>query len=65
MEGDVNEAASSERANKFRAIQVVLKSGQTVAGVRLNEDDLSGAVARLGRELVIHTRGGRHLLSIL
>jgi len=28
-------------ANRFRAIQVVLKSGQTVAGVRLNEDDLS------------------------
>jgi putative heme-binding domain-containing protein len=28
-------------ANAFRAVQVVLKSGQTIAGVRLNEDDLS------------------------
>ena len=28
-------------ANAFRAVQVVLKSGQTVTGIRLNEDDLS------------------------
>jgi len=28
-------------ANAFRAIQVVLKSGQTVTGIWLNEDDLS------------------------
>ena len=27
--------------NAFRAVQVVLKSGQTIAGIRLNEDDLS------------------------
>jgi putative heme-binding domain-containing protein len=28
-------------ANGFRAVQVVLKSGQTITGIRLNEDDLS------------------------
>ena len=38
-------------ANKFRAIQVVLKSGQTVAGVRLNEDDLSVQLRDLGGNL--------------
>jgi cytochrome c oxidase cbb3-type subunit III len=27
--------------NAFRAVQVVLKSGQTIPGIRLNEDDLS------------------------
>ena len=26
---------------RYRAIQVVTKSGQTVAGIRLNEDDIS------------------------
>src|SRR5436309_6161787 len=38
-------------ANRFRAIQVVLKSGQTVAGVRLNEDDLSVQLRDLGGNL--------------
>jgi cytochrome c oxidase cbb3-type subunit III len=28
-------------ANTFRAVQLVMKSGQTVGGIRLNEDDLS------------------------
>src|ERR1700676_4787347 len=27
--------------NKYRAVQVVMKSGSTVSGIRLNEDDLS------------------------
>jgi len=26
---------------RYRAIQVITKSGQTVAGIRLNEDDIS------------------------
>ncbi len=38
-------------ANAFRAIQVLLKSGQTVSGVRLNEDDLSVQVRDLGGNL--------------
>src|SRR5262249_7942406 len=38
-------------ANAFRAIQVVLKSGQIVAGVRLNEDDLSVQLRDLGGNL--------------
>jgi len=38
-------------ANAFRAIQVVLKSGETVAGVRLNEDDLSVQLRDLGGNL--------------
>ena len=31
----------AEVASAYRAVQVVLKSGQTASGVRLNEDDLS------------------------
>jgi quinoprotein glucose dehydrogenase len=27
--------------NKYRAVQLVMKSGSTVSGIRLNEDDLS------------------------
>src|SRR5207249_3789381 len=38
-------------ANAFRAIQLVLKSGETVAGVRLNEDDLSVQLRDLGGNL--------------
>jgi putative heme-binding domain-containing protein len=38
-------------ANAFRAIQVVLKSGETVTGVRLNEDDLSVQLRDMGGNL--------------
>jgi putative heme-binding domain-containing protein len=38
-------------ANAFRAIQVILKSGETVIGVRLNEDDLSVQLRDLGGNL--------------
>src|SRR5262249_10821002 len=38
-------------ANAFRAIQVVLKPGETVTGVRLNEDDLSVQLRDMGGNL--------------
>jgi putative heme-binding domain-containing protein len=38
-------------ANAFRAVQVVLKSGQTVTGIRLNEDDLSVQLRELSGNL--------------
>lgn len=38
-------------ANAYRAVQVVLKSGQTIAGIRLNEDDLSIQLRDLGGNL--------------
>jgi putative heme-binding domain-containing protein len=34
--------------NKFRAVQVVMKSGSAVSGIRLNEDDLSVQVRDVG-----------------
>lgn len=37
--------------NAFRAVQVVLKSGQTVTGIRLNEDDLSVQLREVGGNL--------------
>ncbi len=33
--------------NKYRAVQVVMTSGSTVSGIRLNEDDLSVQVRDL------------------
>jgi len=38
-------------ANAFRAVQVVLKSGQTITGLRLNEDDLSVQLRDVGGNL--------------
>lgn len=38
-------------ANAFRAVQVVLRTGETVAGIRLNEDDLSVQLRELGGNL--------------
>ena len=38
-------------APAFRAVQVVLKSGQTVTGIRLNEDDLSVQLRELNGNL--------------
>jgi putative heme-binding domain-containing protein len=38
-------------ANAYRAVQVVLQSGQTIAGIRLNEDDLSIQLRDLGGNL--------------
>src|SRR5205823_5483828 len=37
--------------NNYRAVQVVMKSGQTIAGIRLNEDDLSIQLRDTGGDL--------------
>jgi cytochrome c oxidase cbb3-type subunit 3 len=34
--------------NKYRAVQLVMKSGSTISGIRLNEDDLSVQVRDIG-----------------
>ena len=37
--------------NKYRAVQLVMKSGSTISGIRLNEDDLSVQVRDLAGNL--------------